>query len=310
MHWKEANNLDVQQQHSLQKKMARRKIAACLLNVSEGRNQSLVRDIAAAAVNNQSKWTPDLSVLKNESVIMSGGKELDENAVFNCKATVLNIFQDLEYNRSVITLAAPIEYLGTCILQACEEAFSRIDLRGQDGRHPRLGAVDLIPVHPLSDAVSLIDCGKIARKVGKDIVEMIPSTSVFFFGEADVPEKRGLVERRKEMKWYDGKRGHVPALWDIGSKPSEKCGLTAIGAIPYMTNFNVTISTSDLHLGKEIAKEIRASSPNGLLGVQSMAFPHMGMIEIACNVETVDLQKVVSFPVLQVMSEHIAQKLI
>ena len=277
--------------------MARRKIAACLLNVSEGRNQPLVRDIAAAAVNNQSKWTPDLSVLKNESTIMSTGKELNEKAaddVFNCKATVLNIFQDLEYNRSVITLAAPVEYLGTCIFQACEEAFSRIDLRGQDGRHPRLGAVDLIPIHPLSDAVSLNDCGEIARNVGKDIVKMIPSTSVFFFGEADIPKKRGLVERRKEMKWYDGKRGHVPTLWDMGDKPSEKCGLTAIGAIPYMTNFNVTIDTNNLPVGQQIAKEIRASSPNGLLGVQSMAFPHMGMIEIACNVETLDLQRVVS----------------
>ena len=275
--------------------MARRKLAACLLNVSEGRSQSLVRDIAAAAVKNQAIWAPDSSFL-SENIVLSEGIESSDDAStgFKCNATVLNIFQDLEYNRSVITLAAPVEYLGACILDACQEAFSRIDLRNQDGGHPRLGAVDLIPIHPLSDAVSLEVCGEVARKVGLSIVDRNPSASVFFFGDADIPEKRGLVIRRKEMKWYDGKKGHVPSFWDIGCKPTERFGLTAVGAIPYMTNFNVTIDTSNLNVGKQIAKKIRGSSPNGLFGVQSMAFPHMEMIEIACNVETLDLQQVVS----------------
>ena len=277
--------------------MARRRIAACLLNVSEGRNQSIIREIAAAAVKNESKWTSDASLLKSEFIKPPVAGDFNDEAIasFTSNATVLNIFQDLEYNRSVITLAAPVEYLGTCIFQACEEAFRRIDLRTQEGYHPRLGAVDLIPIHPLSDAVSLVECGEIARKVGENIVKLIPNTSVFFFGEADLPEKRGLVARRKQMKWYGGKRGHTPTMWDIGTKPSEQYGLTAIGAIPYMTNFNITISTSSLDVGNQIAKKIRASSPNGLFGVQSMAFPHKGMIEIACNVETLDLQQKVSF---------------
>ena len=275
--------------------MARRKLAACLLNVSEGRSQALVRDIAAAAVKNQTIWAPDSSFLSESSALSEGTERKDDaNTSFNCNATVLNIFQDREYNRSVITLAAPVEYLGACILDACDEAFSRIDLRNQDGGHPRLGAVDLIPIHPLSDAASLNVCGEIARKVGLSIVDRNPSTSVFFFGDADIPEKRGLVTRRKEMKWYDGKKGHVPSLWDIGCKPTEKFGLTAVGAIPYMTNFNVTIDSRNLDVGNQIAKKIRGSSPDGLFGVQSMAFPHMGMIEIACNVETMDLQQVVS----------------
>ena len=286
--------------------MARGRLAACLLNVSAGRNQSLVRDIAAAAVKNQAYWVPDTTLLQNEHLKPNAASTEVINNVdsrdarnYQCNATVLNIFQDFEYNRSVITLAAPVEHLGTCILQACEEAFKKINLGIQDGGHPRLGAVDLIPIHPLSDAVSLEECGDLARKLGQKIIAKIPSASIFFFSEADLPQKRGLVMRRKEMKWYEGKKGYAPSSsWDIGCQPSGKCGLTAIGAIPYMTNFNVTINTGDLDIGSSIAKKIRATSPNGLFGVQSMAFPHMGMIEIACNVETLDLQKVVCYPFL------------
>ena len=51
-------------------------------------------------------------------------------------------------------------------------------------------------------------------------------------------------------------------------------------------NCNVTIDSQDLALGKEIASAIRGSNANGLKGVQAMAFPHEGKVEIACNVES------------------------
>lgn len=59
-----------------------------------------------------------------------------------------------------------------------------------------------------------------------------------------------------------------------------------IGASPYVMNCNVTIDSQDLALGKEIASAIRGSNANGLKGVQAMAFPHEGKVEIACNVES------------------------
>lgn len=57
-------------------------------------------------------------------------------------------------------------------------------------------------------------------------------------------------------------------------------------------NCNVTIDSQDLALGKEIASAIRGSNVNGLKGVQTMAFPHEGKIEIACNVESFEDQEV------------------
>ena len=60
--------------------MSRQKLAACLLNISEGRNPELIEKIARAALINYSE---------NEK----------------CETTVLNIFSDAIYNRSVISIA-------------------------------------------------------------------------------------------------------------------------------------------------------------------------------------------------------------
>ena len=66
--------------------------------------------------------------------------------------------------------------------------------------------------------------------------------------------------------------------------------VTGIGAIPYVMNCNVSIETNDLQLGRDIAKDLRATSEGGLPGVQTMAFHHEGNVEIACNVESIEVQ--------------------
>lgn len=52
-------------------------------------------------------------------------------------------------------------------------------------------------------------------------------------------------------------------------------------------NCNVTIDTQDIAMGRSIAAAIRESTLGGLPGVQVLALPHEGAVEIACNVESV-----------------------
>ena len=59
--------------------MSRQKLAACLLNISEGQNTALVEQIAKAAISDYTQK--------------------------KCDTTVLNIFSDSVYNRSVISIA-------------------------------------------------------------------------------------------------------------------------------------------------------------------------------------------------------------
>ncbi|XP_038644987.1 formiminotransferase N-terminal subdomain-containing protein isoform X3 [Scyliorhinus canicula] len=186
------------------------RLAVCLLNISEARKQDIVERIAKAALR-------------------------DKPGQKKTQATVLNIFSDYDYNRSVLTLAGPIETLD------------------------------------------------IAERLSHDV----PDCSMFYFGYADQPLKRNLVQRRKELNWYNRSNLKVNEIKpDVGMTVSPRYGLTGIGASPYVMNCNVTIDTQDLNIGQQIASAVRGANPGGLRGIQAMAFPHEGTVEIACNVES------------------------
>ncbi|XP_070364415.1 formiminotransferase N-terminal subdomain-containing protein isoform X6 [Equus asinus] len=175
------------------------RLAACLLNISEARRKNIVENIAKAAL-------------------------LEKNGQKHPEVSVLNIFSDRDYNRSVITIAASVDDLGNSVLAACLEAFQSINMELQEGVHPCLGAVDLIPIYPLS-GVSVEECGAVARSLAESLLLRAPSCSLFLFGEADLPEKRTLVQRRKQLGWFT-RRDFSALEPDLGAAPARRCGLT------------------------------------------------------------------------------------
>ncbi|XP_076013294.1 formiminotransferase N-terminal subdomain-containing protein [Genypterus blacodes] len=238
------------------------RLVACLLNVSEARSKDLVETVAKAAL-------------------------YDSKGVRREGTAVLNIFNDLDYNRSVITIVASIDSIREAVLSACERACGLIDMRTHTGVHPCMGAVDLVPIYPLGEEVGVEDCAQEARAVAQGLAERVQGTSFFLFGWADSPLQRGLAQRRKEMGWFK-KTPDVPEIRpDVGPPPQKRFGLTGVGASPYVMNCNVTIDTQDITMGRSIAAAIRESTPGGLPGVQVLALPHEGAVEIACNVESV-----------------------
>ncbi|XP_047457382.1 formiminotransferase N-terminal subdomain-containing protein [Mugil cephalus] len=239
-----------------------RQLVACLLNVSEARSKDLVETVARAALYN------------SEGVRREG-------------TTVLNIFNDHDYNRSVITIVASIHSVTEAVLSACEEACGLIDMRAHTGVHPCMGSVDLVPIYPLGEEVGVEDCAKEARAVARGLTERVRGTSAFLFGWADAPLQRGLAHRRKEMGWFKKTTDLLTIRPDVGPPPQKRFGLTGVGASPYVMNCNVTIDTQDMAVGRSIATAIRESTPGGLPGVQVLALPHEGAVEIACNVESV-----------------------
>ena len=78
------------------------------------------------------------------------------------------------------------------------------------GGHPRKGVVDLIPIHPITEETSLEDCAGVAIRIAQQIANRSGKTETFenydvdtfFFGHADIPLKRSLVEMRKQVGWY------------------------------------------------------------------------------------------------------------
>ena len=234
------------------------KLATCLLNISEARNMEVVRAVIKAAVDTITRTSP-------------------------IGATVLNAFVDTEYNRSVITISGRLRSLENAVVSACEAATRLIDMRTHIGGHPRLGSVDLIPLHPITEDTSIKDCDILANQIVSRLTESVPESSFFIYGSQ--PGQRGLIERRKEFGWFQSSV-NPDAAPDIGTLDS-RCGLTGVGAAPYMSNFNISLETSDLRLAERVLRAIR-SSTGGFPGVSAMALPHHNNnVEIACNVDMV-----------------------
>ncbi|XP_061649624.1 formiminotransferase N-terminal subdomain-containing protein [Phyllopteryx taeniolatus] len=239
-----------------------RRLVTCLLNVSEARRKDLVESVAKAAL-------------------------YDYEGVRRDGTTVLNIFNDHDYNRSVITIVASIESIKEAVLSACVKACELFDMRTHSGVHPCLGAVDLVPIYPLGEDVGIEDCTQESQGIARGLTQRVPGTSVFLFGWADSPLQRGLAQRRKEMGWFKKTPDLNSVRVCIGPMPQKRFGLTGVGSSPYVMNCNVTIDTQDLTVGRRVATAIRESTPGGLPGVQALALPHEGAVEIACNVESV-----------------------
>lgn len=94
-------------------------LAECVINVSEGRDRSVIRALAAAA-----------------------GVHL------------LDLHTDGEHHRSVLTLGGPLDTVEAAARSVAREAVSAIDLTTHSGVHPRLGVVDVVPFVPLAAVVA------------------------------------------------------------------------------------------------------------------------------------------------------------
>ncbi|MGH0143336.1 UNVERIFIED_CONTAM: hypothetical protein FKN15_007398 [Acipenser sinensis] len=201
------------------------RLAACLLNISEARNKEIVERVAKAAVYDK-----------------QGGRHE--------QTTVLNIFRDFDYNRSVLTIAASIEKLVSPMVCPPSSRWrcDVIDMEKHSGVHPCLGAVDLVPIYP-----HIVCCKTRGRHEQTTVLNI--------------------------FRDFDYNRSVLTIAASI-----EKLG---VGASPYVMNCNVTIATRDLAVGRRVAGALRGSSLGGVQGVQVMALPHEGAVEIICNVESV-----------------------
>ena len=126
--------------------MSLTKLAACLLNVSEAENRHIVKQIAKAGVVRS--FTEDeqeryIGSYNSGEVLLTGDSHKDpkhltqDNSSNNIKhvlfgtnygfqSTILNIFSDQIYNRSVITIAGTLPGVEHGVISACNEAFNSL----------------------------------------------------------------------------------------------------------------------------------------------------------------------------------------
>ncbi|HAF69859.1 TPA: glutamate formimidoyltransferase [Candidatus Acetothermia bacterium] len=223
-------------------------------NVSEGRNKEAIAAIAEAI------------------------RQVD-------RARLLDVDPDPDHNRTVYTLVGEPEGVLAAILAMFEVAISRIDLRTHRGQHPRMGAVDVVPLIPVQ-GVTMEDCVELSRRLGAEIWNRFRVPVYLYEESATRPERRDLAQIRKgEFEGFPEKIKDPEWAPDFGEpEVHPTAGVTAVGAREFLIAFNVNLGTSDLKVAKAIARAVRGSS-GGLRYVKALGFElgGRGIVQVSMN---------------------------
>jgi glutamate formiminotransferase len=183
--------------------------------------------------------------------------ELIAEAIVAAGAAALDKHIDADHNRSVITFAGRYEVMAEAVLRAVRVASELIDLRRHAGQHPRLGATDVIPFIPLTDA-TMADCVRLAHETGRRIADELGLPVYFYEQAALLPTRRNLADVR---------RGGFEALReDINTRPPdcgplrvhESAGACVVGARDFLVAYNINLATDDEKIARRVARAIRA----------------------------------------------------
>ncbi len=183
---------------------------------------------------------------------------------------LLDASADAAHNRTVFTLVGEGAALRTALLALYATAVERIDLRLHAGEHPRIGAVDVVPLVPL-DPADMPVCIAMATELGAAVAERFNIPVYLYEDAARVEDRRRLETIRRGG--FEGLREKMRArAWrpDFGpSWPHPSAGASAIGARRMLIAYNVNLKTDDLDIARRIARAVRASD-GGLAAVKAI----------------------------------------
>ena len=223
----------------------------CVPNFSEGRSERVVRAI---------------------------------EATLRANATVLNCHFDAQHNRSVYTLAGDADQLRAAAVAGAQHALELIDMRGHQGLHPHIGAIDVCPfvwVHDDFHEAAL----EAARAAAVGIAELgIP---VFLYGELASDE-----ERRERAFFRRGGPAELARRMESGElepdlgpgEPHPSAGATLVTARRPLVAFNLELDTPNPEIAREVASQLREAG-GGLPGVRALGLPREGeRAQVSINV--------------------------
>lgn len=222
---------------------------------------------------------PNFSEGRNERVIDA------LEATLRANARVLNCHFDAQHHRSVFTLAGSGEELRAATVAAAEHALELIDLRGHQGLHPHVGALDVCPFVWVaeSDRDAAVETARAAAAAIADL-----GVPVFLYGELAASE-----ERRERAFFRRGGPAELSRRMEAGelepdlgpTEPHPSAGATLVTARPPLVAFNLELDTSNPEIAREVAAELREAG-GGLPGVRALGLPREGgRAQVSINVQ-------------------------
>jgi glutamate formiminotransferase len=199
----------------------------CVVNVSEGRDETVLAQLATAA-----------------------------------GPALLHRHRDPDHHRSVFTLAGPADLVAESSRALARATVAHLDLRPHHGAHPRLGVLDVVPFVPyapgrpaptdLRAAVGHRD--RFAQWLGEDLG--VPS---FLYGPLSGGRTRTLPEIRR-LAFGPAPDGLSP---DRGPAQADaRSGATAVGARRVLVAYNIWVSSAEV--ARRVAPQVRGPAVRAL----------------------------------------------
>jgi len=206
-------------------------------------------------------------------------------AVTSAGAKLLHRTSDSVHNRSVLTIAGDYRSVRDAGVALAGAAVRLIDMRSHRGVHPRIGALDVLPIIPLRDT-SMAEAVALARDCGERIWDQFRIPSFLYAYAASTPARRDLSAVRTGQ--FEGlQRRFERPEWqpDFGDpRAHDTAGAIAIGARDILIAFNVELATADRSIATRIAKVIRARD-GGLRTLRALGLQRSrSIVQVSLNV--------------------------
>jgi len=197
---------------------------------------------------------------------------------------LLDVHSDEDHNRSVYTMVGGEEELVTALLAGIACACERIDLRGHEGIHPRIGAADVVPLVPIRETDAdraRVAALELARRIGEELAlpvflyaDLAPGRGPAFF------RRGGPAELQRRLDAGEVAPDFGPAQLD------ERAGGVLVGARAPLIAFNVDLEGDDLDAAREVARAVRERD-GGFPGVRALGLrlPEAGHVQVSLNIE-------------------------
>ena len=244
-------------------------IIECIPNISEGRDMSVI----SACVN---------AVCSVDGIKM------------------MNFSSDADHNRSVLTYMGNSNAVEEAAVRLAKVCAEKIDLRKHSGKHPRVGALDVLPFVPLRD-FDTEQAVLLSRRVGKRIWEEVGIPVFLYEDSAKQDYRKNLADiRRGGFENLAQKTSLKEWQPDFGQGFHQSAGVTVAGARFPLIAYNFDLETDDVETAKKIAGKIRQSN-GGLPGVKALG---IYLKERNCAQVTVNLVNYTLTP-LHVLTEEV-----
>ncbi len=202
-------------------------VLECVVNVSEGRNETVLSHLAAAA-----------------------------------SSALLDLHRDPDHHRSVLTLAGPPDLVREATRALAAATVARLDLRDHAGAHPRLGVLDVVPFVPYAPGGSapedltaaVTERDGFARWLGEEL-----GVPTFLYGPLSGGRTRTLPDIRRHA--FGGPPdGLTPEYGPARADP--RSGASAVGARRVLVAYNVWVSS--VEVARRVAPLLRGPAVRAL----------------------------------------------